>query len=265
MRVNCYITPRREFKTRRLMSAFARGCDGVVLSASRPDDADLHVPWGQLWTSLDLIPWARTRGQDVLHLDNGWVDSAHGTQHGYYRATFNGPTPRMFDNLEPGRADRIGFSAQDWRRRGSHVLVCVPGPNFGAAWGITLGEWTDTIVARLQAKTDRPIFVRDKRSSTPLDRDLRGAHCVVTHSSGVAVEAALLGVPVFCEPTCAAAPVGRTDLEIEDPAMPDRTAWMESLAHQQFTLEEMARGKAWSILRELFPEIGNKPSNVRAA
>ena len=66
--------------------------------------------------------------------------------------------------------------------------------------------------------------------------------CLVTHSSTAAVEAVIAGVPVFCEPTCAAAPVGRTDLDIENPVRPEREAWLAALAWRQFSRDEVSSG-----------------------
>jgi hypothetical protein len=72
----------------------------------------------------------------------------------------------------------------------------------------------------------------------------------VTHSSNTAVEAARLGIPVFVEPTSAAAPVGNLRLDnLESPAMPDnRRQWFSSLLMQQFSLAEMQAGVAFKYL-----------------
>ena len=84
------------------------------------------------------------------------------------------------------------------------------------------------------------------RESRPLATDLEDAWCVVTHSSTAAVEAVIAGVPVFVEPTCAAAPVGRTDLDIENPVYPEREPWVAALARRQWSREEVSSGKAWA-------------------
>ena len=85
-----------------------------------------------------------------------------------------------------------------------------------------------------------------------LPEALKTAHALVTHSSNVAIEAVCLGTPVFVSHTSAAAPVGHTDLShIEKPAYPDRSAWLSHLAYNQFSLEEIADGRAWRMLLEL--------------
>ena len=100
--------------------------------------------------------------------------------------------------------------------------------------------------------TDRPIVFRPKFAvmPKPLSADLKDAWCVVTHSSTAAVTAALQGVPVFCEPTCAAASVGCTDLsQIETPRRPDREEWLAELAWRQWSEAEMKGGLAWDHVK----------------
>lgn len=74
------------------------------------------------------------------------------------------------------------------------------------------------------------------------------AHCLITHGSVAAVEAVILGCPVFVDATSAAAPVGRTDRDLENPVMPDRTAWLHSLANAQFNLPEILSGEGWRFM-----------------
>jgi hypothetical protein len=97
----------------------------------------------------------------------------------------------------------------------------------------------------------RPVHVRDKESKTPLDReliDLR-AHALVTHGSIAAVEAAILGFPVFVDLSSAAALVGCTDLaQIENPVRPPREKWLHNLAYSQFTEKELCDGTLWRLL-----------------
>jgi hypothetical protein len=60
------------------------------------------------------------------------------------------------------------------------------------------------------------------------------------------------GVPVFCDPqNSAAAPISETNFsKIETPKYGDRIALFSSLAYNNWTLEEMANGTAWSMLNE---------------
>lgn len=92
-------------------------------------------------------------------------------------------------------------------------------------------------------------MIRDKESRRPLHADLDGAHALVTHGSIAAVEAVVLGCPVFVHPDSAAALVGRTDLKmIERPAMPERQSWLNALAYCQFNERELIDGTLWRLL-----------------
>ena len=146
------------------------------------------------------------------------------------------------------RAHEMGVRLQPWRKDGSHVLLCLPGPGAGRDFGIDPVAWTESIHRRLVRATKRPIRKRPKimRECRPLEADLEDAWCLVTHSSTAAVTAAIAGVPVFVEPTCAAAPVGRTDLDIESPVYPEREPWLAALAWRQFSRQEVSSGMAWA-------------------
>jgi hypothetical protein len=133
---------------------------------------------------------------------------------------------------------------QPWRRQGNHVLLAMPGVHFGRAIGINVGRWCADIQIRLRGWTARRIVIRPRDSSRELAEDLADAWALVTHSSNVAVDAAIAGIPVFVEPMSAARPVGRLDLHIAYALTPDRDHWLRSLASQHFTLAEMQDGTA---------------------
>ncbi len=133
-----------------------------------------------------------------------------------------------------------------WRRDGRHILVATPGWGYAALFG--LSDWTERTLEALRKATDRPVIVRGKGSTRPFHADLEDAWALVTHGSVAAVEAAVMGIPVFVDAESAAAHVGKTDLaKIETPARPDRAAWLRALAYSQFNLDEMLNGAMWRI------------------
>ena len=75
----------------------------------------------------------------------------------------------------------------------------------------------------------------------------RNCWCLVCHSSGVAVDAMLAGVPaVTLHPASFVYPICSHDLnEVDNPKMPNRTPWFSRLAYCQWTLAEIARGDVW--------------------
>jgi hypothetical protein len=86
---------------------------------------------------------------------------------------------------------------------------------------------------------------------------------VVTHSSKVAVDAVIAGVPAIVEPSNPAAPVCSTRLEdIETPLMPSRAKWWASLMAQQFTLDEMRRGFAAEAMQAIRDQRGGENTDA---
>ena len=248
------ITPERELKTSLLMEALHKGWpDAAIIHGAPPDDGKPFFVWGQQMLGFDLLKQFYDTDRPFWHIDNGWIWSAKGKAEGYYRFTYRGLVPHMLVNPLPRP---VSVDLAPWRQTGRHVLLCQPGPSFGAAIGLDMGEWNRTIRRRLYKATKRMIVVREKHARRPLASDLRNCWAVVTHSSGVAVDAVLAGIPVFVEPTCPAAAVGSYDLAlIEYPAMPDRTNWLASLLCQQFTIDEMADGTAFRHLMQVKEQV----------
>jgi len=242
----CCIEPERVEKTTPIMEALAAGFGGRLCLGEPPDDGAPFIVWGQMWTTLKAIPKAIQSGRPYFQLDNGYIQPARGGPKGYYRITYRSPAPVMWPDAPKAR---LPVPMAPWRKQGRHVLIGLPGPHYGRAWGIDTTAWISTCVTNLRRYTPRPATTRHKASPVPLAREFGNCWALYTHSSNVAVDAVIAGIPVFCEPTCGAAPVGNLDIaQIEKPAMPDRSAWLNSLIAQQYTLDEMRSGLARDYL-----------------
>ncbi len=243
----CCVEPERIEKTTPIMSAMAEGFGGKVCIGAPPDDGEIFAVWGQLWLALDMIPKALKSGRPFLQIDNGFVQPACGGPKGYYRISYNSLSPVM---IEDAPSARIPVKMAPWRTSGRHVILALPGNGFGRAIGLDMGLWIRHSQTALRRVTGRPIIIRPKKSGRTMDVDMANCWALVTHSSNVAVDAVLMGVPVFVAKTSPAVPVGNLDIaKLENPAMPDRTAWFNSLMAQQFTLGEMASGFARETMR----------------
>lgn len=261
------ITPERQLKTRRLMDALAEGLKVHrrpfrIIVGAPPDDMNPFVVWGQVWLSMKIIPPALRKHRPFWYIDNGYVKPARGGAHGYYRFTYRSMSPILLDENPRFVLRPLPFSLAPWRVDGKHILIAMPGAGFGKALGIDVPHWISTIEDRVRKTTTRPIIIRKKDAPTPLAKHLHDCWALVTHSSNVAVDAVIAGIPVFVEPTSPAAPVGRCDLDFENPFMPDRTQWAYSLFNQQFTLGEMRSGIAheWMTLIERQVDIPSSPT-----
>lgn len=195
----------------------------------------------------------RISGRPFLYWDRGYVRRggkaglfrARGDGQGYLRWTLG---DFQMHTIEP-RADKrwrqFGIEVAPWRRGGAGIVIAAPSDAYADFHGLR-ADWTEQTRALIARHSGRPVTVRRKGAGRSLAQDLIGAHCLVTHGSVAAVEAVILGVPVFVDPISAAAPMGRTDLTmIEDPARPERRAWLASLAWSQFTVPEALDGTMW--------------------
>ena len=210
----------------------------------------VDVVWGVLRGSHEVIQDARRTGRSFFYIDHAYFGRGHYLNYRISRDSYEaGRVRRCPDD----RRKLLGVELQPWRSGGLSIIVCPPTRFFMEAHDCP--NWLEDTVATLLRASDRPIEIRGKpeagEPSEPLENVFRRAHAVVTHSSNVAVEAAVAGVPVFVAPTSAAAHVGETDLSrIEIPRRPDRSEWLSHLTYSQFSFQEIRDGTAWRILRE---------------
>lgn len=168
---------------------------------------------------------------------------------GYYRCIKNGRYSHQVPDCPPDRFSRLHLEVAPWRPTGSHIVVCPLSTYVANYIGVNADEWLMDTMAMLAFYTDRDLIVKPKDDQTPLEDVLKDAWALVTYESNAAVDAALLGVPVFCQKTAAAAPIGNFELQhIERPDMPDRQQWLNNLAYMQFTKHEIINGTAADIL-----------------
>lgn len=242
-----------------LNSGFARLREQAeIVVGVPPNDENPFVVWGQEWTALEAIPRAIESGRPFWHMDNGFWNPARGTARGYYRFTYRSMTPLYLPKEMNLRIPTVALVP--WKKNENHVLLAMPGVHFGKALGIDVASWCEGKIEEIKnicSEIGRPFRLRERDCKRPLHDDLFGAHCVVTHSSNVAVDAAISGVPVFVAPTSPAAPIGRLDLDLANPITPGRDRWLKSLASQQFTIPEMREGIAQTWMKRIAKEYEN--------
>ena len=192
------------------------------------------------------------------------------------------------DNSPADRWQQIKktFNIEDrpWKKTGKYIMLCTqPKDN----WSMAQKDpyvWIDEIVASLNNVTDRPLLLRphpnhadkcaqdiskrhpqikiadmtrgggmfyDYRWTFLEELSASDVHCVITHNSTAAVDAATYGVPVYMtSDLCLAWDVGSNNLsQIENPQYPDRTQWLNNLAYANWTIEEVKSGQVWRRFR----------------
>ena len=203
----------------------------------------------------------------------------------YLRYSFNGVFPNtgnyFVNNVDPNRWSQIqhdlNIQVKEYRTDGEHILICLQRNGGWSMGAYSVTDWAQSVIQTLRQYTNRPIVLRahpgDRQSKIYLKKlydlapqlnfsfssnsdirtDLSDCWAVVNHNSSPAVAAAIEGIPVFvtdpARSQCQA--IANTDLSlIEQPHMPDRTAWLQQLAMSHWKFDELRSGQAWSHMRQ---------------
>ena len=216
--------------------------DVIPIVGCQPESTPLIEKWRK-----ECRPW--------IYWDRGYVRRVfaaslpHGTDGGYYRWHLNSFQMTRIRPVGEDRWKALNIPVGSWKKGGRHIVIAAPSRTYARFHRIE--NWIADTIDALARVTDRQLVIRDKEHvrNRPLQRDLEGAHCLVSHGSIAAVEAAIMGCPVFVNPDSAAALVGRTDLsQIEKPVCPDREPWLHSLAYSQFNETELVDGTLWRLI-----------------
>jgi hypothetical protein len=229
--------------------------------------ADVAVIWSMLWSGRmrpnhEVYTAFRRQGRPVIVAEVGmikrgqtWKIGVNGTCIGSYN----------FDNLIPNRAAMLGLVLKPWRS-GTNIVIAMQRHD-SEQWHDQppVNQWLESTVAEIRNHTDRSIVIRPHPRSgchippgCLIDRPhfnagsyddfdfesvLDTAHCVLNWNSGPGPQAVIQGVPAFVGPSSLASPIANWDLsQIEKPSHPDRTQWLEQLAHTEWTVEEIKTG-----------------------
>jgi len=203
-------------------------------------------------STIPISKW-QDSGKDWIYWDRGYARRVfatwlpRGDNGGYYRWHLNAYQMQELREVPGDRWDALKTPVAPWQRDGDHIVIA-NGSHTYDRFHLTEG-WLENTVRLVSRHTKRRLLVRDKETQRPLQDDLKGAHCLISHGSIAAVEAVILGCPVFVNSESAAALVGKTDLtEVEAPVYPDRTKWLHSLAYCQFDEAELVDGTLWRLI-----------------
>lgn len=181
-----------------------RACGFEIAGTPReaPRPGDLLVMWNRYGANDKLATRWADLGGTVIVAENGLLGRHH--QGGnWYSLALNGPAAGGGVIPRPAageaRAAAIGVQLDPWRQGGAEIVVLgqrgIGPPGIASPDG-----WAERALARVRKTSGRPARIRahpGENPATPLERDLENAWAVITWSSGAAVRALALGVPVF--------------------------------------------------------------------
>jgi hypothetical protein len=207
----------------------------------------------------------------------------------HYRVGINGFLNRAaywgVDKQYPDdRFRKLGLLYNGWQRNnGSKIVIALQLAGDASLRGNDINEWCWDTITTLRNYTDRPIEVRTHPGISekgwgnheglfrrivfsgmsnikfvngrdiPWENQILDAYCVVTYSSGLAIDAVLNGIPVIaCDEGNFAWNVGERKLkniEALTLAKEDQVKqWLNNLAYCQWNVEEMESGECWTHL-----------------
>jgi hypothetical protein len=222
-------------------------------------DKDEAILYGILRGCGDVIHTNFKNGIDYLHIDNGYIKPKHFD--GYFRVSLNDTQAHYKDvDLPADRFKKLNIKLEDWRDNDSGlILILPPSEAFAIFYGIDIKKWISNIVAKLNG---RPYKIREKNdpNNIKLEEDLKYAKCVIAFNSNAALEATIFGVPaiVVSNHSVIREWNNLTLNNINDcydkSIKLDRNKLLNFVSYHQFTLDEMEKGIAPVIIKEMRKE-----------
>jgi hypothetical protein len=216
----------------------------IPIVGCSPKLQPLYAKWRQ--AKRDFVYWDRGYLRRVFAT---WLP--RGQSGGYYRWHLNAFQMERISDVPPDRWRLLNLveSVRPWRKGGDKIVIADTLPDYWNVRGLP-EDWSKQTAEYLRRRTKRPIVVRHKESKLSLYDEIRDAHCLVAHGSIAAVEAVVMGCPVFVDQESAAALVGVVGFDdIENPVYPERQAWLNSLAYHQFNENELIDGTLWRLIQ----------------
>ena len=203
-------------------------------------------------------------------------------EHEWHRYSLNSVYPDsgqyFFAELDPAKWTAYSqwhqAELKPWRTNGNHILIFCQRPK-GFNMFIDQESWLDTIIAKIREHSRRSIMIRmhpgdgsrdkqiqkiQKKYGTTVTisthaniRDaLANCWCTVGINSTPNVVSAIEGIPGYIEDPVHswAKDVAFTDLaQLENPPLPDRTAWINKIANIHWSNDEVKSGQLWAVIK----------------
>lgn len=233
------------------------------------NNEDVSVIWSVLWNgrmsgNRNIYHMAKIQNRPVVIIEVGNL-----ARNRSWRVSLDAVNRQgifgSFENLDVERPKKLGIVLQPKAViRKSHILITAQHVKSLQWQGMPLQEqWLSDTVNKIRQYSTRPIIVRPHprskfifnhaKCSLEVPNLLQGSyddydisydcHCVINHSSGPTVQAAIAGTPVICDSSGLAYPVSEQWENLENPNLPDREDWFLKLCHTEYLADEIAQGR----------------------
>lgn len=254
--------------------AFLSSCESMgIQPEANSMDSDYLMIWSVLWRgrmqkNQQVYQHYIRANKPVFILEVGSIQRRTTWKVAVNNITNQGIYPEMVD---PDRPKKLGIVADRAKINKDLPILIALQQTESLQWDLkkSAEQWVTDTVTKIRRFTDRQIVIRPhprarfhmpNLSNTVLetpkkiintydDYDLNFDYsAVINHNSGVAVQAALRGVPVVTDNTSLAYPVSMPLSSIDIPYLPDRDQWIQKISHTEWTVDEIAQGTPLRLL-----------------
>lgn len=250
-----------------VFDAFEQGLKSLGHESVKNNE-DVAVIWSVLWSgrmanNQRVYRECRSAGKPVIIIEVG--NLFRGQTWRICLENINGLGIFANDHeIDLERPKKLGIELEAYKTNRRAEILIATQHRASLQWEgqPSMQSWIEQTISTLRKYTDRKIVVRPHPRSPvsvslpnvlmEIPKQLPGSyddfdidynyHCVINHNSGPAVQAAIKGIPIICDSTSLAAPVGNKIENIENLQFPDRADWFLKLCHTEWTVQEISKG-----------------------
>jgi len=247
-RALCLVREALHYRRDAFLSGLRAAGFKVVPTLKTPGPGDALVIWNRYgWYAAEANRF-EAAGARVVVAENGYLGKAWCGGNWYALSIGHHAGAGKWRIGGPERWDALGVELAPWRSGDEIVVLGQRG--IGEPGIAAPDRWAERARRRFGGRI-RPHPADKSVAAVPLAGDLANAKAVVTWHSGAALQALLLGVPVFYEfDRWIGAPAARHVSKFGEPLRDDaaRLSMFRRLAWAQWQLEEIRSGEAFQGL-----------------
>tara|TARA_R110000787_G_C13428656_1_gene445434 strand:+ start:1023 stop:1886 length:864 start_codon:yes stop_codon:yes gene_type:complete len=259
-----------------IMKHWQHGTNALVIDRKQISSKISESPWPndipvafRSMTKRKEIWKCWETGRPFYYIDNGYMGNLMKKKK-YYRVVKNNiQHTKIKPNMPADRyrelcqfAPYMNYYGKKAVQDGA-ILLVTPSEKPCQFYNIDKNTWLKETKTELRKYTDRPIIIREKGLRPDRIKDNSVAaqcareqiHSVVTYQSMAALEAMHYGIPAFTTAlSCVDSVVNRNLADIENPSYPAEDEFLNLLhylAYCQYTLDEINRGDALSMIERM--------------
>lgn len=253
--------------SRPIFDAFEQGLQSLGHESVKTGE-DVAVIWSVLWAgrmvqNQRVYRECRSKNIPVIIIEVGNLFRGR-----TWRICLDNINGRGFfandQEIDQERPKKLGISLEPYKTVRKPEILIASQHRASLQWEgqPDMQTWINQAVSQLRQYTDRKIVVRPHPRSpvsvslpnvtTELPKQIPGSyddfdinydyHCVINHNSGPAVQAAIKGIPIICDPSSLAGILSNKIENIENLKFPERDDWFLKLCHTEWTVDEISQG-----------------------